>query len=454
MKKFACLFLVLLLSIPCCTALAAEKDTGSIGDVLAPNYIVVDAYDPSIVLFERNADESCIPGSTMKIMTCILILELCSDLDERVIIQGNAAALKETNSLMNVIKGEDLSIRELLYGLMLESGNDAALTLALRFGGEKGVEGFAALMNEKAKAIGMSDATCFVNASGAFKRDQRSTPRDMALLTCYALKNETFRQIVSAVHYTIPANTVRTKPMEMTNSNRLISDPIDSEVFCAYANGVKTGSTERGGKCLVSSATVDGAAVVAVLLGATEGGSKNARMTRVFIDAKQLMERALNEQYMLVTPSDLGLTYSDTVSINAATNAVVTADFTNTASIRLPLTIVESIKIDPASIIVTAQRDESATLGVSGDIYGLAIGSYRDRILFSAPITVDHIVAISSTPKPIQEIPADIPAAAKTTHEQSSTAHLLLILFVVLIVITIASIVALLIIMKQKHRRR
>ncbi|HQQ40920.1 MAG TPA: serine hydrolase, partial [Clostridia bacterium] len=254
---------------------ARAEETDPLENLEVPNCIVVDQNDPTIVLYERNADDKSIPGSTMKIMTCILSIELCTDLEQKVTITGQAASMKDTNSLMGVIRGEELTVRELLYGLMLESGNDAALMLALTFGGS--VEGFAELMNQKAAELGMTN-TYFINASGAYKSGQYSTARDMAILTCYAMKNELFRTLASTVHYTIEPNNVRKRSMEMTNSNKLISDPEDSSLFYEYATGVKTGSTELGGKCLVASATKDGASVIAVMLGVAEGGSKLARM--------------------------------------------------------------------------------------------------------------------------------------------------------------------------------
>lgn len=114
----------------------------------------------------------------------------------------------------------------MLYGLMLPSGNDAAIALAYHVAGD--VEQFAELMNAKAAELGMTE-THFVNASGVYKGQHYSTARDMARLAAYAMQNETFREIVKTAEYTVPANEVRKNELHLVNTNRLVSDPKDSK---------------------------------------------------------------------------------------------------------------------------------------------------------------------------------------------------------------------------------
>ena len=133
---------------------------------------------------------------------------------------------------MHVLAGETLSVRDLLYGMMLVSGNDAALLLATRVAGS--IAAFAELANAKAAELGLND-THFTNASGAFNSKQYSTAHDMARLTSYALKNEMFCKLISTVSYTIEANSVRKEPLVLVNSNRLISDDPASECFSPLA---------------------------------------------------------------------------------------------------------------------------------------------------------------------------------------------------------------------------
>ena len=385
----AFLFLLILFSLPS-PAYADETDkTDPAADLDVPCLIVVDQSDPSVVLYEKNADQRCIPGSTMKIMTCILSLELCEDLEQKVTVTAQAALLKDSNSLMGVIKGEELTVRQLLYGLMLMSGNDAALLLAQTLGGD--VEHFVELMNEKAAELGM-EHTHFINPSGAYKRDQFSTARDMAVLTCYAMRNERFREIVATVHYSIGSSGVRNRTLNMTNSNKLISDPADSRLFYEYATGVKTGSTAQGGKCLVASASKNGAGVVAVLLGVTEGGSKLDRMSTVYEDAITIMDLALTEQFVSVSPADLGLDFDRSLPITGAEtkSAQLRPSFT-TDSVVLSRIQAERIMANPE--LVQCETDVSflnAPL-TKGDSYAKAVYRINGKELFFA-----DLIAVSS----------------------------------------------------------
>ncbi len=399
----------LLILLPAGFLAANAEETDPTEDLLAPSCIVVDQNDPSVVLYEKDADDQRIPGSTMKIMTCILTLELCDDLDQEVTVTAQAAALKSSNSLLEVIKGENLSVRELLYGLMLESGNDAALLLAQTVAGS--VESFAELMNEKAASLGMTN-THFINSSGAYKRDQYSTARDMAVLTCYAMQNEEFRTIVSTVTYTIEPNNVRRHSLEIENSNKLISDPVGSTLYYEYATGVKTGSTEQGGKCLVASASMDGASVVGVFLGAVEGGSKLARMTQVYKDAKYLLDLALTTRYVSVSAADLGLSYQCDAPVSfAETDEVpLTASF-GEETVRIADTQAEAIRSSPDAVTMEADLPSLTAPISAGDVCGTVVCSFDGQELFSADLIAETDVPAKQMATFLSATPVPEPAA-------------------------------------------
>jgi len=378
--------------------------------ILAPYYIVVDAEDPSIVFYERDPDERCIPASTMKIMTCILTLEQVEDLDETVVITRQAASMKETNSLMHVLAGETLTIRQLLYGLMLHSGNDAAMTLANYVAGS--VEAFAEMANAKAAELGMA-GTHFLNASGAFRGGQYSTARDMAVLTVYALKNEMFRTLMSTARYTIEPNDVRKQPMEMVNSNRLISDDPDSDCFSALCVGGKTGSTARGGDCLVAVGELDGARVIVVLIGADDTNHRDAnkRMPRVFKNGKFLIEYTLENDYAAVSPSALGYAYEDEVALaGLAAPLPVAAWFDESAFVRLPKTLGEQLAADPSKIEVETRLDSGLAAAKAGDIVGSISCSFAGRALFEGDLVAKADAA--PTPAPTLALPESTPEPA------------------------------------------
>jgi D-alanyl-D-alanine carboxypeptidase len=370
-------------------------------DIIAPYYIVVDATDPSIVYYSRDPDVQCIPASTMKIMTCILTLENVKDLDETIEVTRQAATMKETNSLMHVVAGETLTVRQLLYGLMLHSGNDAAMLLADHVAGS--VEAFAELANAKAAEIGMTSSH-FLNASGAFRGGQYSTARDMALLMSYALKNDMFRTLISTPRYTIEANDVRKEPMELVNSNRLISDDPSSECFSSICIGGKTGSTARGGDCLVSVGELDGARVICVLIGADDTNHRDAnkRMPRVFKNGKYLLEYTLNNDYVPVSPSSLGFTYSTDVTPTGGIDSFpVSATFDETAIHRLPKAKAEELEKDTAKIEVATELNDDLTSAKAGDPVGTITCSYEGSELFTGNLVAD--TDAMPTPAPTME---------------------------------------------------
>lgn len=216
-----------------CNAIAAEKA------------ILQDA-QTGRVIYEKNADAQSLIASTTKIMTALVICEQCNVLDrfripkEAVGIEGSSIYLKE---------GEVLTIQELLYGLMLHSGNDAAVALAIYCGGT--VEGFAEMMNDKARRLGMENSH-FVNPNGLDAPDHYSTARDMAVLAAYAMENPVFAKTVST-------KTVNITGRSLHNHNKLLWQ-IDG------ADGVKTGYTKAAGRILVSSAVRQGRRLICVTM--------------------------------------------------------------------------------------------------------------------------------------------------------------------------------------------
>ena len=198
------------------------------------------------VLYEKDAHSRSLIASTTKIMTALVVCEQCNVLDrmripkEAVGIEGSSMYLKE---------GEILTVQELLYGLMLHSGNDAAVALAIYCGGT--VEGFAELMNDKARALGLT-GTHFENPNGLDSPGHYSTARDLAVLADYAMENPIFAKTVSAKTVTVGQRSLR-------NHNKLLWR-------LEGADGVKTGYTKAAGRILVSSAVRQGRRLIAVTI--------------------------------------------------------------------------------------------------------------------------------------------------------------------------------------------
>lgn len=226
-------------------ALLAVVLVFSASAVSARSAVLVDG-STGRVLFEKQANTKGLIASTTKIMTALVVCEQCNVLD-RMRIPKEAVGIE--GSSMYLREGEVLTIQELLYGLMLRSGNDAAVALAIYCGGT--VEGFAELMNDKARNLGLKD-THFANPNGLDSPGHYSTAKDMATLACYAMQNPIFAQTVST-------KTVKIGDRFLKNHNKLLWS-------VEGADGVKTGFTKAAGRILVSSATRQGRRLVAVTM--------------------------------------------------------------------------------------------------------------------------------------------------------------------------------------------
>ena len=215
------------------------------GAVSAKRAYVLDTLSGR-VLYEKNPHERSLIASTTKIMTALIICEQCNVLD-RMRIPKEAVGIE--GSSMYLRAGEVLTLQELLYGLMLSSGNDAAVALAIYCGGT--VEGFAELMNDKARNLGLKN-THFENPNGLDSPGHYSTARDLAVLAAYAMENPVFQKTVSA-------KSLMMGQRYLTNHNKLLWR-------VEGADGVKTGYTRAAGRILVSSAVRDSRRLVAVTI--------------------------------------------------------------------------------------------------------------------------------------------------------------------------------------------
>jgi len=232
----------------------------------------VIVYDPlsNITLYENNADLHLLPASTTKMMTAIVAMEHY-DLDQVITITEEERTIGNT---MHLNRGEQLSVRNLLSGLLISSANDAALALALAYP-NTGYSGFISAMNEKARELGLKN-TNFRNVSGVESLNHYSSARDLAFLAKYALKNKLFKEIVSTQSTLIPS-TSQTPSRVLKNTNALLGS-VDG-VF-----GVKTGWTENAGECLVTAVERDGQTLIIVVLGSQDR----------FGESQSLLEWAFN----------------------------------------------------------------------------------------------------------------------------------------------------------------
>ena len=216
------------------------------------NSRIAIAYDRKSgnVIWGKDENKRTAMASTTKIMTAIVLIEN-ADLNQTVTVSTKAAATG--GSRLGLKKDDKINMQDLLYGLMLKSGNDAAVVIAETVGGS--IEGFAELMNNKAREIGLKN-TNFVTPHGLDNPEHYTTAYELAKLADYALKNEIFAKVVNTKSYTV---TINGYPKTISNTNELLG-------YLNGVNGVKTGFTNNAGRCLVTSVNRDGFEIITVIL--------------------------------------------------------------------------------------------------------------------------------------------------------------------------------------------
>ena len=273
--------------------------------VSAESYIVMDA-ESGETLYESNADEQMLIASTTKIMTALVAIEQ-SDLKDKVKITAESADVE--GSSMYLEEGDILTLEQLLYGMMLVSGNDAATAVACHVAGS--VEEFADLMNDKAEELGLEN-TSFTNPHGLDHEEHYSTARDMAVLMANAMENEDFARIASTKSITIGGLTY-------TNHNKLLWS-------CEGITGGKTGYTKAAGRTLVSCCERDGMRLICVTLNDPDDwDDHNALYNQAFEEYKRITVVDSSENY---TELSVVAGKSDSVGVRAkeTVTIVVKAD--------------------------------------------------------------------------------------------------------------------------------
>lgn len=249
-----------------------------------PSCILIEA-NTGKILYEKNSNDVRFPASTTKIMTAILTVENCN-LDDVATVSHNAVySIPYDYTHASLKEGEELTIEQLLYALMIPSANDAAIVLAEHISGS--VEEFAKLMNKRAEELGCKN-THFVNPNGIHSKDHTSTSYDLALIGKFAMQNSIIRKIVSTTQFTLPATNKYSKTDRIfNNSNDLLSTY--SRYYYEGTTGVKTGYTGEAGNCIIASAKKNDFEVILVVLG---GESTNTGLSQRYLDCKTLFDYA------------------------------------------------------------------------------------------------------------------------------------------------------------------
>ena len=285
---FLTLSLLTGLLIPFASAIEYEGVESMTVDATAA--LLIDL-DTDQVLYEQAADEQRYPASITKIMTALLTLEAIGrgELDLNTEITVDAAALAditEDSSTANLPAGEKITVKNLLYCLLLASANEAANVLAMAVSGD--IPTFVELMNQRAQELGMA-GTHFVNPHGLHNADHYSTARDIYRMSKQAMTHATFREIVSTGRYTVPATNL-SKARSLLNTNGLLTSAKHYGYTMDGTIGIKTGSTGEAGYCLVAAVQKKGHTLVSVVLGAQNPTDSRGNVQRKqFTESKRLL---------------------------------------------------------------------------------------------------------------------------------------------------------------------
>lgn len=275
MKRFVILLVVIFILLTSSNIYVFAKDSAP--NVSADSAVLMDATTGTI-LYSKNMDDAYPPASTTKIMTALLTLEN-NKLDDMVTVGKNPPFVD--GSKIGIFEGEEISIKDLLYGMLLLSGNDCAVALAEKTSGS--TDAFAALMNKRAKELGCLD-TNFVNPNGLYNENHKTSAKDLALIMQELIKHPEFREISSTFSYKIPPTNKHPEGINLANENKLINK--NSMYYYKGAEAGKTGYTVQSSHSYVASATRNGQRLILALV-----HDKNKKF---FEDSKTLFDYGFN----------------------------------------------------------------------------------------------------------------------------------------------------------------
>ena len=342
------------------------------------------------VLYSKNENDKMYPASITKIMTAILTLESGIDFSEVVTAPEEAIhPITNKHSHMGILIGENLTIENLVYGMMVYSANDAANVLAVRVGGS--LDGFVQMMNDKAKELGATN-THFSNAHGFHDDNHYTTAADIATIARYAMQNEKFREIVKTDMYTIEATNKYDETRYLSSTNHLISRRRQAKYYYNKAIGIKTGFTDESGYCLASAAVDGDTELLSVVLKCHNIVEDESGLYS-FIDSKSLLEYGFdNFKYITIAPT--GTVVADSSVYEAKDNIRVTLTPKNDIGNILPIDI-DMNDVKAESII----NEKIAAPIAKGDVLGSITYTYKGEQIGNAELVAvndvekDYIIA-------------------------------------------------------------
>lgn len=465
------IFSILLAAVLLLAPASAFADNFDYASIPTPHILVVDADDLNHVFYERAADEQAYPASTTKIMTCILAIE-SGNLDDTVTVGDEVTPFTNYSSLMGLKSGETVTLRDLIYGLMLVSGNDAAAAIAVHVAGS--IDAFVNLMNQKAQSLGMT-GTHFQNPHGVQNEKHYTTARDMARLMSYAMQNQDFCAIDKTITYTVQPTNMDSNPKVLSTTNRLLSavagDPVNT--VYPFAIGGKTGDTDAAGKCFVAVAERDGARVIIVLFGDKAemyGGDSVTNNLARFVNAAKIFDHVFNNEYAVATAEQLNVPTSFTTPVgNGRAEDLTDGQMTMTAdvsqlAVRASVAKVNTYLASAAAIQTQLHLNEGLQAPIlAGQSVGTVDYVLSGTVLFTAELKAAHEVQVSMNAAGTSTGTADAqesPFAPTTTplidkgRKEWGTQDVLILILVLLIALLIALVVVFVISERKRRYER
>lgn len=379
------------------TAFAAEaNESTALPFEVSSEAVYLINLNTGVVVYEKNADKKMYPASTTKIMTAILAFESGYDLDTTT-VTAKGYLYDEFYGLNvstgDIRRGETLTLRQLLYAMMLQSANEGA-SIVSDFLADGSRDYFSEMMNNRAKELGCT-GTNFVNPHGLFNANQYTTARDMALLARHAMELPGFMEIASTVSYHVGATNIH-EDLTWITTNRMMM--ADSMYYYEPIKGIKTGTLEQSGSCFVSTASLGGYDYLCVVLGAPVDYDADGRIRRengqavnsAFADTKKLYQWAF-DTFSVKTLMDKGTEVTE-VKLHFAQDT----DYMKLASAERFTALVPD-EIESGSIVMKYEVPDYITAPVKkGDVIGTAHLFLMEEEIGTVPLVATQNVQRST----------------------------------------------------------
>lgn len=326
------------------------------------------------VVYEQDADEQIYPASLTKIMTCLIALENGNLSDVVTVTESALEGLDEDSSVAGLLVGEQLTLENLLYCMMVVSGSDACNAIAEHIAGS--VADFVRMMNQRAYELGCR-STHFTNPHGLHDESHYTTARDLAIITQAALKSENFRQIVDCYEYKLPDTNLRTDIQKLKTTNMLIYQSMSNALYYPRAHGIKTGYTTPAGRCVISEAVGDGLDLLGIVCGAaTTVLESGDLLMESFTECARLFDYGFDNYSYLTLMTPLYPVDQVTVLNSAGAEAVAVAP-QDEIRVLLPN------DYDPDQLQTTIRLDSDTVEApiYEGDVLGTATVRYAGELL-------------------------------------------------------------------------